>query len=91
LSLCLLGFAPAQESLPWGAPDRLTVPDAESEQRLAAAYRERQFVERANRFAKRWTQFALEYNQHRAVDVKAARAVSKAFQELERGEGWPKQ
>jgi hypothetical protein len=93
LGVCLLGFAAAQEPLPWRALDSLplTLPDAEKTQRLEIEYRERRFVERANRVAKLWTQFALDYNQRRAVDVKTARSLTKAFHELERGEGWPKQ
>jgi hypothetical protein len=93
LGMCLLGFATAQDTLPWRAlvNEGLTLPDTEKTQRLEMEYRERQFVERANRVAKLWTQFALDYNQRRAVDVKTARSLTKAFHELERGEGWPKQ
>jgi hypothetical protein len=93
LGVCLLGLAGAQNPLPWRAPDSQPpmAPDAGNAQRLEMEFRERQFVERANRFAKLWTQFALEYNQRKAIDIKTARAVSKAFHELERGEGWPRQ
>ena len=92
LGACLLGLAAAQNPKPWRALDSLplTVPDTENAQRLEMEFRERQFVERANRFAKLWAQFALEYNQRKAIDIKRARAVSKAFHDLERGEGWPR-
>ena len=69
--------------------ERESVIAAEIARRRAAESRERAFVEKANRFALLWTQFATEYNQHKALNVKTARELSKAFRDLER-EGWPK-
>ena len=77
--------------LNWRALENLPLPlDGEQAQRAEMQRREREFVERANRFARSWAQFANDYNQRGAIDVKAARSVSKAFRALETGEGWPK-
>jgi siroheme synthase (precorrin-2 oxidase/ferrochelatase) len=62
---------------------------AEVAERRRAESREREFVDKANRFARLWTQFATEYNQRKTFNVKTARELSKAFRELEQ-EGWPK-
>jgi hypothetical protein len=59
-------------------------------QRREAGFRERQFIEKVRHFVAKWDQFANEYNLKGGFNVKAARAMSKAFHELESSEGWPK-
>lgn len=78
-----------QERLYW----ELMVRRSEVEQALAerreAAYRERQFVERVNRFAAVWNKLIAEYNKQRTFNVKSAKELSKAFRDLQ-STGWPK-
>jgi hypothetical protein len=43
-----------------------------------------------NRFVMLWRALAEEYNAKSAFNVKLAGEVTKAFHDLENGEGWPK-
>jgi hypothetical protein len=62
---------------------------SEEAKRRDAEFRERSFVEKANKFIHHWKRFATKYNEKGVFDVKAAREVSKAFRELENGGDWP--
>ena len=53
-------------------------------------YLEQQFVAKMNRFITLWKALADEYNTKSAFNLKLAGEVTKAFHELENGEGWPK-
>jgi len=56
--------------------------------RREAQMREWRFLQLAQRFLKRWNELAVDFNSHRAVNPHKFEAVSKAFRELERSEGW---
>lgn len=53
-----------------------------------AAWQQRDFEERFNRLIDTMKDFADCYNRDRAIDVKKAEAVRRAWRELERSEGW---
>lgn len=63
---------------------------SEAAARRDAQYRERQFVETANRFVELWRRFARDYNERKALNIKVVREMSKAFRDLENSEDWPK-
>jgi hypothetical protein len=54
------------------------------------AERERQLVDRVNRFAAIFNKFTAEFNEKRSLNVRVAREVSEAFRALENGEFLPK-
>ena len=58
-------------------------------QRREAQYRERQFMDKVNKFVRTWSRFALLYNERKAFDIKTAKELSKAFHELENSGDWP--
>jgi len=60
-------------------------------QRRASQWKEQQFRVKAREFVEAWTEMANEFNNKGAFNVKKARKASKAFHELERTEGWPRQ
>ena len=64
--------------------------EKEIAERKYAQYLERQFVARMNRFIVLWKALAEDYNAKSAFNVKLAGEVTKAFHDLENGEGWPK-
>ena len=64
--------------------------DKEIAERKYAQYLERQFVARMNRFIVLWKALAEDYNAKSGFNVKLATEVTKAFHDLENGEGWPK-
>jgi hypothetical protein len=57
--------------------------------RREAQYRERQFVDRLNKFVRTWSRFVSLYNERKAFDIKTAKELSKAFHELENCGDWP--
>jgi len=68
----------------------------QSAERVAAAARrqdeqdgQRQFVQDAEQFINLWNQFANEYNQKKAFNIKLAKELSKAFRRLEKTTTWP--
>jgi hypothetical protein len=58
-------------------------------ERRAAQFRQRDFEEKANRFVAIWNKFMGEYKKQQTLNIKEARALSKAFRDLETT-GWPK-
>jgi hypothetical protein len=102
LSICLMTAASAQNVFPdrtldsvvrdfiFSVGNQSAQADAEVAKRRDALYRERQFIDKVNRFVDSWTTFAAEYNQKHAFNVKAAEEISKAFHDLEVSEGWPR-
>jgi hypothetical protein len=67
----------------WPAQQRETA-------RRAAQYHARQEFERkVGHFVEIWNQFISEYNRQGTFNVKSARALNRAFRDLE-VEGWPK-
>jgi hypothetical protein len=63
--------------------------DRQMADRRAAEYRRREFEGKINRFIVVWNKLMGDYSQRGAFNVKDARALSKAFHEME-GTGWPK-
>ena len=104
--VCLIGSLAAQDtqSPPPGAPfgvlqQELILrgldqhsPEVEREiaERKYARYLEQRFVAKMNRFVMLWRAFVEEYNTKSAFNVKLAAEMTKAFHELESGDGWPK-
>ena len=72
------------------AEQRASQVEKEIAERRYAQYLERQFVARMNRFNLLWKALAEDYNARSAFNVKLAGEVTKAFHDLENGEGWPK-
>ena len=70
--------------------DERSYVELEVARRREAQYRERQFLERTNKFVKLWEHFVREYNDNGVFNIKVAREISKAFHDLENSEGWPK-
>jgi hypothetical protein len=70
--------------------DQPTRAETEAAKRREAEYRENQFIEKTSAFVQLWSQFATEYNEKGAFNLKLAQEISKAFHELERSEGWQK-
>ena len=64
--------------------------EKEIAERRYAQYLEQQFVSKMNRFIALWKALAEDYNTRSAFNIKLAREVTKAFHDLENGEGWPK-
>jgi hypothetical protein len=62
---------------------------AADEQRRQAEWRQSDLVRKANKFALLWTQFTAEVNARHTFDIKLARKLEKAFNELEKARGWP--
>ena len=55
-----------------------------------AATEQKRFVDSFNRLNEALADFANQYNQNHAVDVKKIRAMKKAWRELEKNEPWSK-
>lgn len=53
-----------------------------------AAYQEREFVAKFNQFVHSLSDFAKTYNGEHTINVKKAKAVSQAWRELEKVQGW---
>jgi len=66
---------------------RHTEMDRELAVRREAQYLEAQFLARMNKVVALWSAFANDYNQKHTFNIKLAREVSKAFHDLENGEG----
>ncbi len=64
--------------------------EAETAARREAEYRERQFIDKVNRFVGVWSRFVAAYNERKAFDFKSAKELSKAFHELETSGDWPR-
>jgi len=58
--------------------------------RMEAQGKEREFLQKADKFVQAWRVLTREYNQKGGFNVKKAKEVSKAFHDLEKSEGWPK-
>src|ERR1700760_4340934 len=69
------------------APSREDQAGTEAAKRYEAQMRERQFIEKVNRFVELWTSFATEYNEQRVFNIRSAKEISKAFHDLEGSEG----
>jgi len=46
-------------------------------------------VRKANKFALVWAQFTAEVNARHTFDVKLAKKLDKAFNDLQKARGWP--
>lgn len=81
-------------TVPPDVVDRAAVSQDLAEQQIAerrqAEYKKQQFSANANKLAELWNAFTREYNEKGTFNVKKARALSKAFHDLEKTEGWPK-
>ncbi|SRR6266403_6078246 len=64
-------------------------PDEEAKRR-EAQLRERQFIEKVDRFVRLWALFAGDFNEKKVFNMKAAQQMSKAFRDLENSGGWAK-
>jgi hypothetical protein len=73
-----------------GMQQRASQVEKEIAERRYAQYLEQKFVAKMNRFVILWRALAEEYNAKSAFNVKLAGEVTKAFHDLENGEGWPK-
>jgi hypothetical protein len=73
----------------WELETSKSAVELEIAERRAAQYRQREFVEKANRFAAIWKKLFGDYGKQGSFNVKDARALSKAFHDLE-ATGWPK-
>jgi DNA phosphorothioation-dependent restriction protein DptG len=62
--------------------------EEELAQRREAQIREWQFWSLLQRFVNCWKEMAEEYSTHGSVNPKKFKAVSKAFHDLERSDGW---
>jgi len=104
ICICILTGAVAQPPLPRHPPDsnsfysdprfRELIDEslerqAESDRQQRVKESQREFVENAEHFIQLWNQFASEYNQKRAFNIKLAKELSQAFRKLERTTGWP--
>jgi septal ring factor EnvC (AmiA/AmiB activator) len=59
------------------------------EQRRQAEWLQSDIVRKANKFALLWAQFTAEVNARHTFNVKLARKLEKAFNDLEKAQGWP--
>jgi hypothetical protein len=62
---------------------------AEEEQHRQAEWRQSDLVRKANKFAVLWAQFTAEANAQHTFDVKLAKKLEKAFNDLQKAQGWP--
>jgi hypothetical protein len=60
----------------------------ETQRRREARIRQWQFFSLTQRFLLQWNDLAAEYNARGAVNPKKFKAVSKAFRDLEKSDGW---
>ena len=65
--------------------------DREIALRKHARYLENTLLARMNRLAALWSALANEYNEKQTFNYKLAGEVAKAFHDLEKSEGWPRQ
>ena len=76
----------AQRMETWRSGESLLAANAAA--RREAQLRHEEFLGLAQKFLTRWNDLAVAYNQRGAVDPKKFKAVSKAFRNLEKSEGW---
>lgn len=62
---------------------------ADHELRRQAEWLQSDLVRKANKFALLWAQFTAEVNARRTFDVKLAKKLEKAFNDLQKAQGWP--
>ena len=62
---------------------------ASEELRRQAEWRQSDLVRKANKFAFVWAQFTAEVNARHTFDVKLAKKLDKAFNDLQKAQGWP--
>ena len=62
---------------------------AEDEQRRQAEWLQSDLVRKANKFALLWAQFTAEVNARHTFDVRLAKKLDKAFDDLQKAQGWP--
>ena len=62
---------------------------ADHELRRQAEWRQSDLVRKANKFALLWAQFAAESDMRHTLDVKLAKKLEKAFNDLQKAPGWP--
>ena len=62
---------------------------ASEELRRQAEWRQSDLVRKANKFALLWAQFTAEVNARHTFDVKLAKKLDKAFNDLQNAQGWP--
>src|SRR5258708_4110368 len=61
----------------------------EEELRRQAEWSQSDLVRKANKFALLWVQFTAEENAGHTFDVKLAKKLEKAFNDLKEAHGWP--
>lgn len=59
-------------------------------EREHAEFLQQQFLLKAKKFVELWEEVARDFNNKRAFNVQKAKALSKAFRELEQTGAWPK-
>ena len=62
---------------------------AENERRRQAEWIQLDLVRKANKFALLWAQFSAQANAGHTFDVKLAKKLEKAFNDLQKAKGWP--
>jgi hypothetical protein len=73
----------------WQLENQWSAQQREAAQRAAEYYERREFARRVARFVEVWNQFISEYNRKGTFNVKRAKALDKAFRDLE-VESWPR-
>jgi hypothetical protein len=62
---------------------------AGEERRRQAEWRQSDLVRKANKFALLWAQFSADANARHTLDLDLAKKLEKAFNDLEKAQGWP--
>jgi hypothetical protein len=62
---------------------------AEDERRRQAEWLQSDLVRKANKFASLWAQFTAQANARHTLDINLAKKLAKAFNDLEKAQGWP--
>ena len=78
-----------RDLLRWQIENRTLSVDKELAEGRAAEYERREFARKVNRFAEIWNKLIGEYNKRGSLNVKDARALNKAFRDIQET-GWPK-
>jgi hypothetical protein len=68
---------------------RDTSSPAEEERRRQAEWLQSDLVRKANKFALLWAQFTAQANARHTLDINLAKKLEKAFNDLEKAQGWP--
>ena len=62
---------------------------AENERRRQTEWLQSDLIRKANKFALLWAQFSAQTNAGQTFDVKLAKKLEKAFNDLRNAKGWP--